>query len=106
MVSFGFAQDKLLTTDGVVSLEIEYLSVHPELSRRAPRKFSHSPAQGDLPDSPVTDRRKISLFVRNDISPNCHPESNEGSRLCLGRNFQGEIPHFVRNDRKTKNVTI
>src|SRR6266850_1732935 len=31
-----------LTTNGVVSLEIEYLSVRPEHRRRAPREFSHS----------------------------------------------------------------
>ena len=31
-----------LTTNGVVSLEIEYLSVRLEHRRRAPREFSHS----------------------------------------------------------------
>ena len=31
-----------LTTNGVVSLAIEYLSVRPEHCRRAPREFSHS----------------------------------------------------------------
>jgi len=31
-----------LTTNGVVSFEIEYLSVRPERRRRAPREFSHS----------------------------------------------------------------
>ena len=34
-----------LTTNGVVSLEIEYLSVRPEHRRRAPREFSHSLAE-------------------------------------------------------------
>ena len=31
-----------LTTNAVVSLKIEYLSVRPEQRRRAPREFSHS----------------------------------------------------------------
>jgi hypothetical protein len=31
-----------LTTNGVVSLEIEYLSVRPERRRRAPGEFLHS----------------------------------------------------------------
>ena len=34
-----------LTTNGVVSLEIEYLSVRPERRRRAPREFAHSLAE-------------------------------------------------------------
>src|SRR5258705_5435876 len=37
-----------LTTNGVVSLEIEYLSVRPEHRRRAPREFSHSLAQREI----------------------------------------------------------
>jgi hypothetical protein len=34
-----------LTTNAVVSLKIEYLSVRPERGRRAPREFSHSLAE-------------------------------------------------------------
>jgi hypothetical protein len=34
-----------LTTNAVVSLKIEYLSVRPEQRRRAPREFSHSLAE-------------------------------------------------------------
>ena len=35
-----------LTTNGVVSLEIEYLSVRPERRRRAPKAFSHTLSLG------------------------------------------------------------
>ena len=34
-----------LTTNAVVSLKIEYLSVRPEQRRRTPREFSHSLAE-------------------------------------------------------------
>ncbi len=37
-----------LTTNGVVSLEIEYLSVRPEQCRRAPREFLHSLSEGEI----------------------------------------------------------
>src|SRR6185295_6839315 len=37
-----------LTTNGLVSLEIEYLSVRPEHRRRAPKKFLHSLPQGEI----------------------------------------------------------
>jgi hypothetical protein len=58
MVSFGGvypeqsrrAQDKLLTTNGVVSLEIEYLSVRPETapSKGSERVFTQSDKMKDL----------------------------------------------------------
>jgi hypothetical protein len=47
MVSFGFAQDNLLTTNDVVALEIDCLSVRPEHRRRAPRVFTLSVVQND-----------------------------------------------------------
>src|SRR6267142_1412048 len=50
-----------LTTNGVVSLEIEYLSVRPEHRRRAPREFSHS----------LTFEMTDSLF-------SCHSERKRG----------------------------
>ncbi len=50
-----------LTTNGVASLEIEYLSVRPEHRRRAPREFSHSLPKGEIFLGPLP-------FARDDRS--------------------------------------
>src|SRR5258705_3376315 len=54
-----------LTTNGVVSLEIEYLSVRPEHRRRAPREFSHSLSFEMTPFKSHTRVFVISNEVRN-----------------------------------------
>src|SRR5258705_11623783 len=62
-----------LTTNGVVSLEIEYLSVRPEHRRRAPREFSHSLSlEMTIPDvvvdpSELKIGRYRSLYLRTAI---------------------------------------
>jgi hypothetical protein len=56
-----------LTTNAVVSLKIEYLSVCPEQRRRAPREFSHSLAERRI--FPLLSRPLVALPTQNESLP-------------------------------------